>query len=188
MGVSTPSFAERPHLTRVGAHSTRHITMTAALLGAACLLAMVESIMPPVVGVPWLRLGLANAAVVVALLVVGRRAAFAVSGGRVLLAAVFGGTFAGPVFAMSVSGATASLLVMWLLSKRPGLTAVGWSAAGAVAHVAGQFFLAAVLLSSPWLLTLFPASALVALAFGALVGHLAMVVVSRLPAQWSFRG
>lgn len=185
MAGSTASFAERPRRLAIAGSPARTVTIAAALLGAACLLSAVEAMLPPLAGVPWLRIGLANIAVVVALLVAGPGTALTVSAGRLVVSGVLGGTLGGPAFVMASAGAAASLAVMRVLSRRPNLTAVGWSAAGAVAHVTGQFVAATVLMSSPWLLALLPASGLVALAFGALVGHLARTVSSRLPQEYS---
>ena len=185
MGASTPSFAENPRARAATVVPAGRVTVAAALLGAACLLSLVESMLPPIAGLPWLRLGLGNIAVVVALLVAGPGTALAVSGGRLMVMSVLGGTLGGPAFVMAFAGAVASLGVMWVLSRRPHLTAVGWSAAGAVAHMGAQFAVASVLLSSTWLLALLPASGLVALALGALVGHLALSVSSRLPLEYS---
>jgi len=185
MEASTPSFAENPRARAVAGPVADRVTVTAALVGAACLLSAVESMLPPLGGLPWLRIGLGNIAVVVALLIAGPRTAMAVSVGRLAVMSVLAGTLGGPAFVLASAGAAASLVTMWVLSRRPHLTAVGWSAAGAVAHVGAQFGAASLLLSSPWLLALLPATGLVALSLGALVGHLALTVSARLPLEYS---
>lgn len=157
--------------------------MGAALLAVACVLGLVESALPALPVAPWLRLGLANIAVVVALAVAGPATAAVVSAGRVVIVAVATGSLLSPVFAMSAAGAGAALLAM--LAARaigPRLTTVGWSAAGSVAHVVGQFAAAALVMGTGSLIVLAPPSALLALVFGVVVGSLARVAVSRIPA------
>lgn len=177
---STPACAEP-----VAVHSSapsRRVTTTALLLAGACVLGLVEAALPGIPLLPWLRFGLANIAVVVALAAFGIRVAAVVSIGRVLIVSLATGSLATPAFAMALAGALLSLLVMWLLASRsPGLSAVGWSAAGSAAHVVAQFAVAGALLGTHSLLLLAPPSVLAALLFGALTGSLARLLVSRLP-------
>ena len=183
--ASTHAFAD-VHVARTGGTTTatRYAALGAALLALACILGLIEASLPPIGPVPWLRLGLANIAVVVALAVGGGRMAAVVSAGRVAIVGLATGTLAGPAGAMALAGATASLAVMWVLWRSDvGLSPIGWSAAGSVAHVTAQFAVAAVLLGSSALLTLAVPSLLTALLLGAIVGSLASVVVSRLPRQ-----
>jgi heptaprenyl diphosphate synthase len=118
--------------------------------------------------VPFLKLGLANVAVVYALVRTGAAGAAMVTGLRVAGAGLVTGTLATPTFALSVSGALLSLLVMAPLALlRPRMVSVvGISAAGGAASMAGQ--LAAALAVLPDI----PLSALAgpALAWGCLSG------------------
>jgi heptaprenyl diphosphate synthase len=183
--ASTHAYAEASSTAvRSTIAATRYAALGAALLALACILGLLEASLPSVAPVPWLRLGLANIAVVVALVVGGGRMAAIVSTGRVVIVGLATGTLAGPAGAMALAGAAASLAVMWALWRAElGLSPIGWSAAGSVAHVTAQFAVAAVLLGSGALVTLAVPSLLVALLLGALVGSVASVVVSRLPRQ-----
>jgi heptaprenyl diphosphate synthase len=145
------------------------------------VLGLVEASLPALPVAPWLRLGLANIAVVVALATGGAKTAGAVSIGRVAIVGLATGSLASPVFAMSLAGALASLGAM-IAARRSfaGLSLVGWSIAGSAAHVLGQFAIAALLLGTTGVLMLAPPSLLAAVAFGALTGSLARIVVSRL--------
>lgn len=156
------------------------VVLAASLLATACVLGLVEASLPSLPVVPWLHLGLANIAVVVALVLGGGRMAAAVSLSRVFVVSLATGTLFSPAFALAFAGAAASLSVM-LLARRlvPGLSPVGWSAAGSAAHVVGQFCAAALLLGTGSVIALAPPSVLVALVFGALIGSLAALIVSR---------
>lgn len=161
--------------------ASRRVALGSALLAVGCVLGLIEASLPAVPFAPWLRFGLANIAVVIALETSGVRLAAAVSLGRLVIVGLATGSLASPTFALSVIAALAAIGVMWALAGRVrGLTAVGWSAAGSAAHVFAQFVAAAVLLGSGSLLVLAPPSVVLALVLGALVGYLARIAVSRL--------
>lgn len=164
------------------ARPSREVALGASLLAVACVLGLVESALPTLPVAPWLRLGLANIAVVVALEIGRTRVAAAVSVGRVVIVSLATGSMMTPPFAMALCGALASLLVMYGAQRLiPGLSPIGWSAAGSAAHVAAQFGAAALLLGTGSVVALAPPSVLLALVFGALVGSLARIAVSRVP-------
>ena len=161
---------------------SRVVALGAVLLAVACVLGLVEASLPALPVAPWLRLGLANIAVVVALALGGLRSAATVSIGRVVIVALATGTLLSPAFTMSAAGAVAALLAMAAAKAfGPRLSLVGWSAAGSVAHVIGQFAAAALVLGTGSVVVLAPPSALLALVFGVVVGSLALVAVSRIP-------
>ncbi|MBN1193709.1 MAG: Gx transporter family protein, partial [Coriobacteriia bacterium] len=147
--------------------------MGSSLLALACVIGLVEAWLPGVPFAPWLRLGLANIAVVIALIVSGARTAVVVGLGRIAIVGLATGTLATPVFAISLAGALASLAAMWTSARYlKGLSPVGWSAAGSAAHVLAQFVAAGMLLGTGSLMVLAPPSVLVAVFLGALVGYL----------------
>ena len=154
----------------------------ASLLAVACVLGLVESSVPGLAVAPWLRLGLANVAVVVALALGGARMAAVVSVGRVAIVGLATGALATPASAIGLAGALAALGAMCAAKALPGTSVVGWSAAGSAAHVLAQFVAASLLLGTGSLLVLAPPSVLLALLLGACVGLLASVVLSRLRA------
>lgn len=135
----------------------------AALVAAACVLQVAESFIP--YPVPGVRLGLANIVSLVALLELGAGAALEVSLLRSVVASLVLGSFLSPGFLLSFFSAAASTAVMWALwrfsSRHPslGLSVIGVSVAGAVAHNASQLGLAYLLIVrhpsvfyfAPWL-------------------------------------
>jgi heptaprenyl diphosphate synthase len=141
-------------------------------------------VLPPL-PVPGLRLGLANIAVVVALAAFGLRAAAMVSLGRVLLVALALGTLGSPSFVLALGGAVASLALMALLS-RAGRTfsVIGWSVAGSAAHVTAQLAIASLVVASSAPLLLMPLALGLSVPLGLAVGHVARLLLSRIP-DWS---
>lgn len=163
------------------ASPSRRVAATSALLATACVIGLLEAAMPGLPFAPWLRLGIANVAVVIALAAFGFKSAAAVSVGRIGIVGLATGSLLGPASAMATAGALSALLAMWGVRRAfPSSTAVGWSAAGSAAHVAAQFLVASVLLGSSSVVVLAPPSVLLALLLGALVGYLALIVASRL--------
>ena len=179
MASSTLVSAEsRPGVRPLASHP---VTVTAGLLALASVLGLVEAALPGIPVAPWLKLGLANIAVVVALAVQGGRTAAVVSVGRVIIVGLAAGTIGSPTFIINAAAAVVSLAVMWALSTAGTLfSPVGWSAAGSAAHMAAQFGVAAGLLGSWAIVSLAPPSIALALPLGAATGHLARSVVSRL--------
>ena len=126
----------------------------------ALVLSYLESLLPPL-GVPGVKLGLPNLAIVFAL--------YRLSNGAAL--------------AYSVAGAALSLTVMGLLKKTGKFSSVGVSVAGGVAHNAGQILVAMALLETSrlaWYLPVLWVSGTVA---GVLIGIVSGVLVKRVPNQ-----
>ncbi|MCK8114018.1 Gx transporter family protein [Anaerosoma tenue] len=164
-----------------GSVVSRRVAVGSGLLAVACVLGLIEAAMPGLPLAPWLKLGLANIAVVVALAVADGATAAVVSLGRVVIVGLATGTLGTPVGLIAAAGAIASLGVMWALSSRgDAFSLVGWSAAGSAAHVLAQLVIAGPLVGSWSLMALAPASVLIALPLGALTGYLARTIVSRL--------
>ena len=144
----------------------------------ALVLSYLESLLPPL-GVPGVKLGLPNLAVVFALYRLGLRDACVISLVRVVLAALLFGN--GAALAYSLAGAALSLALMGLLKKTGRFSSVGVSVAGGVAHNAGQIFVAMALLETArlaWYLPVLWVSGTVA---GVLIGAVAGILVKRVP-------
>ncbi len=144
----------------------------------ALVLSWVESLLPPL-GVPGVKLGLPNLAVVFALYRLGVRDACVISLVRVVLVALLFGN--GAALAYSIAGAALSLSLMGLLKKTGKFSSIGVSVAGGVAHNAGQILVAMVLLETArlaWYLPVLWVSGTVA---GVLIGIVAGVLVERVP-------
>ena len=148
------------------------------LTALALALSWVESLLPPL-GVPGVKLGLPNLAIVFALYRLGFKDAWAISLARVVLVTLLFGN--GAALAYSVAGAALSLGLMGLLKKTGKFSSVGVSVAGGVAHNAGQILVAMALLETSrlaWYLPVLWVSGTVA---GVLIGIVAGVLVKRVP-------
>lgn len=151
------------------------------LTAAAVLIHLFESLIPTVL--PGLKPGLANIVVITVLVMYGWRTAAWVSILRVLVGSLLLGTFLSPTFMMSLSGALASVAILWLASRLPGqgFSAIGYSLLAAMAHISGQFVCAYLLfIPHAGLWRLFPVLLTVAIVLGMINGIICHRLVNRL--------
>ena len=157
---------------------TKKLTLMALLTAAAMILSYVESLLPSV-GIPGVKLGLANIAVIFTLYRLGWKEAFAVSLVRVGMAALLFGSVGALIY--SFAGAVLSLAVMALLRRTKVFSSVGVSVAGGVAHNVGQILMAMWVLETETLLYYLPVLALSGVAGGIVIGLCGALLVRRIP-------
>ncbi len=115
------------------------------LVALAAALQSLETLIPT--PVPWFRLGLGNALVLLALHLFGAREALWVALGKVMVGSLLTGRFLSPGFALSLGGTLAATGVMAGCARAPlPLGFVGLSVLGAEAHALAQIALASSLL------------------------------------------
>ena len=116
------------------------------LVVAGTALGFAESLLPR--PVPFLKPGFANIAGVIAALTMGTRGAARVNATRSLAVALATGTLATPSFALSMSGALSSAVLMGACSRLvPGrLSITALSVAGSAAGMAAQLLTAGAIL------------------------------------------
>ena len=125
---------------------TKKLATISLLISVAMILSYIESLIPPLVAVPGVKLGLSNIATVFALYALGAPAAVTVSLLRVLLSALLFGSFVSLIY--SFSGALLALAFMILIRKIGRFSSVGVSVVGGVAHNAGQIIAACIVMES----------------------------------------
>ena len=138
----------------------------------------VESLLPSV-GIPGVKMGLANIAVIFALFRFGWKEAAALSLVRVVLVSLLFGSVGAMLY--SLAGAVLSLAVMALLRRIDRFSTVGISVAGGVAHNAGQILMAMLILQTKQLLGYLPVLAVAGIAGGVLTGLAAALLIRRIP-------
>jgi len=143
------------------------------LVALAAAVQAFESLIP--LPVPWFRLGLGNALILVALHLWGAKEGIWVALGKVFVGSLLSGRLLSPAFALSLSGTAAATLVMVLALRVPiPLGFVGVSALGAEAHVLAQLAVASAwLLRAPALWGLAPVLGTLAVASGVVTGLVA---------------
>ncbi len=154
-----------------------------ALLVLAAALQIIESLLPSLG--PWLKPGLANIVTLIALPLLGARAAFSLALARVVIGALFLGTLLTPTFLVSLTAAlTAAATVVMLWRYSLGLSLIGISLAAALVHMITQFLVVeALIIHQPALFYLLPPLLLLSTVTGWINGVIASHIVDRLASR-----
>lgn len=147
-------------------------------LALALVAGYVEQLLPVSLGIPGVKLGLANVVTMVLLYTVGVRAAVGITAARILLAGMLFGTGFSIVY--SAAGAVCSMLVMLLLKRTGRFSSVSVSVAGGVFHNVGQILVAALVLETGALVYYLPILILSGLAAGIVIGIISSILTRRL--------
>lgn len=158
--------------------NTKRLVLLAMLTAVAMILSYVESLLPSV-GIPGVKMGLANIAVIFALFRFGWKEAAALSLVRVVLVSLLFGSVGAMLY--SLAGAVLSLAVMALLRRTDRFSTLGVSVAGGVAHNAGQILMAMLILQTRQLLGYLPVLAVAGIGGGILTGLAAALLIRRIP-------
>ena len=153
------------------------MALLGVLTAAAIVIAILESFIPSV-GIPGVKLGLANIVILVILYELGILEAIIVNLLRVLVVGLVRGTFLSMGFLMSLSGAVLSLTIMiifYLLIKR--FSIVGVSVIGSIFHVSGQMLIAMLYLGTAYIVLYLPIIAISAIITGVFVGIVAQLII-----------
>ena len=144
----------------------------------ALIFSYVETLIPIQVGIPGMKLGLANLVVVVVLYKKGTKEAYILSVVRVVLSGfLFGNLFS---IVYSLAGGLLSLTVMVILKRTKAFTLLGISAMGGVFHNIGQLIMAAIVLESLSIGYYFSVLLISGLVTGILIGIVSAEMLKRL--------
>ena len=154
--------------------SVRMLIRLAFLGSISAILFIFEGLAPR--PVPWIKLGLGNIPVVLALFMYGPIAALTVCWLKLILGGLVGGLFAGPTFVISVAGASVSWLVMSLCYRLRilVLSPLGVSIWGACSHQLTQLVIAYFFVGQFAIFSLIPVALFTASITGVFIGLLAL--------------
>lgn len=146
----------------------RHAAYFGMFLALAMIFSYIESLLPLYVGVPGIKLGLANVVIVVVLYYAGAREAFLLAMARnVLSGLLFSGL---PGLLYSAAGSICSIAGMSVCRRRHWFQVTGVSMIGGVCHNIGQLLAAMAALGSVYVLSYLPALLAAGTVTGALIG------------------
>lgn len=148
-------------------------------LGMMIALALIASYVEALIPIPQLvagiKLGLANAIVMLILYLYGAKEAAIVNMIRIILSGFLFGNMAAIMY--SLAGALLSFIVMVLLKKTGKFSYVGVSIAGGIAHNVGQLIIAIITVSELMLLYYLPFLLIGGIVAGIAIGVLTGVLV-----------
>ena len=153
------------------------MALLGVLTAGAIVIAILESFIPSI-GIPGVKLGLANIVILVILYELGILEAVIVNILRVLVVGLVRGTFLGMGFLMSITGAVFSLgimIVFYLLIKK--FSVIGVSVVGSVFHVGGQILIAMIYLGTAYIVLYLPVIAISAIITGVFVGVISRLII-----------
>lgn len=149
---------------------TKKMVVLGLLVSQALVLHIIERMIPVPVPVPGIKLGLANAISLMAIIIFGPKEAFVVVGMRTLLGSVFGGGVSS--FIYSLIGGLISTIAMAIMYKRfrnlfslPAISIVG-----AVFHNVGQILVASLIVQNAKLFYYLPVLLISAVITGLFIG------------------
>ena len=153
------------------------MALLGVLTAAAIVIALLESFIPSI-GIPGVKMGLANIVILIILYELGIWEAGVVNLLRVLVVSLARGTFLSMGFLMSLTGAALSFGIMvlfYLLIKK--FSIIGVSVIGSVFHVTGQIIIAMIFLGSAYIFLYLPIIAISAIITGVFVGITAKLII-----------
>ena len=153
------------------------MALLGVLTAGAIVIAILESFIPSI-GIPGVKLGLANIVVLVILYELGIVEAIIVNLLRVIVVGLVRGTFLGMGFLMSLTGAVLSLAIMilfYLLIKK--FSIIGVSVVGSIFHVTGQILIAMIYLGTAYIVLYLPIIAISAIITGVFVGIVSQLII-----------
>ena len=147
---------------------SRRVSSGAMLVALAMIFSYVESLIPINLGVPGIKLGVANLVTVTGLYILAPMEVLLVVILRVLLVGFMFGN--GMSILYSLAGGILSFLVMLLLKRIKGFSMIGVSIAGGVSHNIGQIAVAMCVLENTKLVYYLPVLMIAGTITGILIG------------------
>lgn len=158
-------------------NKTSKISRYGLLIALAFLFSYIENLFPIHLGIPGVKLGLANLVIFIALYSDGWKGALTISVIRIFLV---GFTYTNS-FSMiySLAGGALSFLLMLLCKKTGKFNRITVSVVGGVSHNIGQIIVASIVLQNAYLFYYFPVLMIAGIVTGALIGILGEAILSK---------
>lgn len=164
--------------------SVKTLTRMALLSSVMLVLSYIESQLGAVTAIPGVKLGLANTVLLYAIYLMRPKAAWALMVIKVGISALV--YLNGLAMLYSFAGGLLSLIVMLAVKRLRGVSIVGVSIAGALAHITGQLAVAAWMVRTEALLAILPLYMALSAATGLVTGIAAKYVNAALEKSgWS---
>ncbi len=155
--------------------SAKRIAKMSMLVALAIIFSYIEFLIPINLGVPGIKLGLANLVIVIALYTMNTMDVWLISILRILILGFMFGS--GMSIIYSIAGAVLSLIVMCIIKRIKGFSIVGVSIAGGVCHNIGQIVVAMLVVETTEILYYMPALLVAGVITGAIIGIISKRVV-----------
>lgn len=156
--------------------SSKNISVTALFTAFAVILSYVETFIP-VTGIPGVKLGLANFAIVLALYFLGYKEAIIINIIRIIIIGAFFGNLFSICF--SIAGAVISFLAMTFFKKTEKVSIITVAVAGGVFHNVGQLIVAAFVVETYSVVVYLPVLIVSGIITGMIIGVISDIIYKR---------
>lgn len=146
----------------------QRVAVDGLLVSLAFIFSYIETLFPLPIGVPGIKLGLANLVVLSCISYLPLAETFVILVARIVLSGFLFGNMASIIY--SLAGGLLSFLVMMLMKKTNVFSIVGVSLTGGVAHNIGQLLVAMLVVSNSGLIYYLPVLILSGAVCGLLIG------------------
>lgn len=158
------------------------VAYTGMLVALAFVLSYVEALIPISLGVPGVKMGLANLVVMVALYTLGAGQAFVLSMVRIVLVGFTFGSMASMMY--SLAGGLLSFVVMAISKRLDLFSQKGVSILGGVFHNIGQILMAMAVVENGKLIYYLPVLLISGVLAGIAIGIVASMITKRVQKAW----
>lgn len=160
---------------------TKTLAYRAAFIGLfsafAIIISYIESLIPVNIGIPGIKPGFANIVIIVVLYALDFKSAVVINMIRITVIGIMFGNVLSVCF--SVAGAVLSLFVMVFIKRIKGVSMVGVSVCGGVAHNIGQIAAATVITTVYTIMYYVPFLIIGGIITGIIVGTVANIIYTR---------
>lgn len=156
----------------------RRIAFLGLCVALSMILSYFESLIPPLVAVPGVKVGLPNLVMIFMLYKIGPKETVAVSLVRVVLVSILFGSVVSMIY--SLVGAALSLTGMILLKKTGKFSTMTVSVVGGVLHNIGQIITAMVIMETSQIVFYLPVLLISGSIAGVVIGLTASLIVKRM--------
>lgn len=146
----------------------KRVAYSSMLIALSMIFSYIELLIPISVGIPGVKLGLANLVVITGLYYLPATQVIIIGITRIVLSGFLFGSMSGILY--SLAGGIFSFIVMLLLYKTKKLSIVGVSMSGGVCHNIGQILVAALVVENIAVLYYLPILLITGLVAGMVIG------------------
>ena len=158
-----------------GVIMAKRVARMGVFVALAMIFSYIEALIPINLGIPGVKLGLANIVIVIGLYLFSTKDTFVISLVRIILSGFLFGNGLSLIY--SLTGGILSFFVMVLLKKTSQFTVIGVSVAGGVFHNVGQILVAVFILQNMTVIGYLPILIIAGIITGTLMGLLSLRVI-----------
>lgn len=157
--------------------NNKEIALIALFTAFAVILSYIETFIPPI-GIPGVKLGLANFCIILVLYLMGAKQALIVNIIRIIILGMFYGNLFSICF--SIAGALVSFVSMYIAKRTQKISIITVAILGGIFHNIGQIVVASLIVKTYGVVSYIPILIIAGILTGMIIGILSNVVYRRI--------